>query len=338
MIELVLFFVSNENTMNYNSFFKIKSLCEELHHYFEDLDPSKVDHEFFSKEIRLGMNSCDTAEDALALLIKKTKEQFDHNLIDSRTAVNQAIQRITTPTHHFETGTFKVGSFTWEFNEGQVFLLSTNANLSTELYQHIMFDLAVNQKLPLLCFVEKTKHDFMYDNLVEGIKINNPKEVLNYNASLTQLKMSRCHVEFSLNMDQSSFLYQLSYLINKHQPKVIYIDDNSLITLSTDSAVNSKDRLRRLGELLLSLANEYNVIFFLKWEHEFSKIKSLPQDLGNILNYTQQALHFNTTETDSYSSMKFFNLYDLKRYPLEPKDCFYDRESHLISTTTSKDS
>ena len=55
--------------MNYNSFFKIKSLCEELHHYFEDLDPSKVDHEFFSKEISLGMNSCDTAEDALALLI-----------------------------------------------------------------------------------------------------------------------------------------------------------------------------------------------------------------------------------------------------------------------------
>lgn len=330
--------------MNINSFFELNKLTKQLSYCFEDIDPGLVDHEFFSKEINLALQKSTNVEDLFRTLIKLLKQQQDQNLVDSRSAINRAIKEITsgiTDTRERRSDeVFKaklsISDKSWVFDQGQLVLLCTNGQYSSEIYQHLLMDLAVDQKINLLSFIEQTKHDFILENLISSIKESDREQALQFNTRLVQLKNIRSYVEERVNYNASRFEEHLSYLCEKYKLHVVYLDDISILQNIASSEISKKDQLLQIGEFLLHLANKLNIGIIIKHQHEFTEVRLLKEEIGSLLNYTSQALQLNSVRSQEAFEMSFFDIIDLKSYPQKEIDAYFNINKGLIIKSSNE--
>jgi hypothetical protein len=58
-----------------NLFFELNNITNQLSSCFQDIDPGRVDHEFFSQEAQLAFQNSEHIEDFFKLLIKQLHQQ-----------------------------------------------------------------------------------------------------------------------------------------------------------------------------------------------------------------------------------------------------------------------
>jgi hypothetical protein len=320
--------------MKTNSIHQIKDLNEKLSLCFQDTNLEKVDLALLSKEMSLLLNHVVCVEDVFKSLIELLKQQQDINLKDSRFIVNEAIKKFTEDKDPRSFAKLNFGEYFWELCQGQVMLINSNHDLSSEFYQHLIFNLLIPKQLKCVSFMEEARKNYIFSKLLNTLSAQD--EDLNYNSTLVQLKNNVNFIDHSYFHDRQHFESHVKYLKDKHNPEVIYIDDMLSINLEGSKDVSRQVYLQRVGELLLHLGNRYELCFIIRNEYEPKELKKVSFELGNILNFTAHALHFHSHEADSTSEVPFFELYNLKSYPMRPVDLFFDTKTQLISTFTTK--
>jgi hypothetical protein len=329
--------------MDANTYFKLQRLLYRLRDQFEDTDPGHVDHEFFSASVNSAFEKSTSAELFFEKLIEVIKQQKDLNLTDSRAAVNKALAAAKTEQTNKENGSvtpslknINISEYSWKLDTGQLMLLASNGVSTAEEYQHLLFDLAVNQNASLLSFIEKDKHDKIFKTLIKELQKAEGQTALKFNTKLVQLKSSRSFVDQSVYFSNADFEAQISYLKTKYQLDVIYLDDYSILKEIISEESSKSYQLFLLGDFLLHLANKYKLRFIINYHHDHFEVKSLKSEIGRLINYTAQAIAFQKYEFQHSLKVPFFEIIDLKSSAIKPIDAYFDLKECLILKTTNK--
>ncbi|GAA0762898.1 hypothetical protein [Psychroflexus lacisalsi] len=320
--------------MKTNSIHQIKDLNEKLSLCFQDTNLEKVDLVLLSKEMSLLLNHVVCVEDVFKSLIELLKQQQDLNLKDSRSIVNEAIKEFAGDKDPRSFAKLNFGEYSWELCHGQVMMINSNQDLSSEIYQHLIFNLLIPKHLKCVSFMEEAKKNYIFSNLLNTLSAHD--EDLNYNSALVQLKNNDNFIDHSYFHDSLHFENHVKYLKDKHNPQVIYIDDILSVNLEGSEDSSRQLHLQRVGELLLHLGNRYELCFIIRNQYAPKELNKISFEFGNILNFTAHALHFQSYEADSTSEVPFFELYNLKSFPMRAVDVFFDTKTHLISSFTAK--
>lgn len=318
--------------MKTNSIFKIKDLNKTLAHCFQDTNLEEVDLDNSSKELSYYLKEATCVEDVFTYLINFLRKQQDRNLSDSRSLVREAIKTFAKNKEPGTLAELSIGEHYWKLSKGQVFLINSNKEASSEIYQHLMFNLIIPKNLRCISFMEEAKAKYIHHEIINHISSESKNKDVSYNPALVQLKNNVSFVESSYFLNADHFENQVKYLVDKYDTHMIYIDDVLSVNFENTKELTRQLQLQKAGELLLHLANELNICFVLKNQHEPDDLKTITFELGNILNFTEQAIHLQTNEADSFSDIKFFELFDLKAYPFTSVDTYFEKHTHLIST------
>jgi hypothetical protein len=227
-----------------------------------------------------------------------------------------------------------ISDLSWTLGHGQIMILCTNAMISSELYQHLLFDLAVNQHMNFLSFIEESKHDSIIDDLMNSIRTSEKKEALNFNTKLFQLKNSKAYVEETMYHSPESFEEHLKYLCRKYKTQVVYIDDISIIDFNRSHESNT---WFNVGEYLLSLANKLKLTIIFKYHHEFLKIDDLKRNLESLMNYTTNVLQLEKSLSQEGLKLCFLDIIDLKGNTNESLDVYFNPDKSMIMKSSVND-
>lgn len=319
--------------MTPNSVFSIKKLIEDLHNAFDDIDISKIEYQYFKVEMQKILNESISIEDLLNRILEHLELQQDKNLMESREAIKGLVQKMKKTEFVEYLGEFRISDTTWKFNAGQLFLLSSSKDLSSEIYRHVVFDMAIKQNLKILNFISKPKHEKILNDIIVNSNKRFNESQLSHDPDMVKIKQCQSVNHYAYHFDRQDFENHLKYLLHKYPSQVVYLDESQLLYLKSDFD-DLKKANQDLGDFLLRIANMYSVTFILRIELEVEanlKISKLPYHIGNLLNYCEQCLHF--TPSGSTKEDMGYDLYDvcnLKQYPIESKTVFFNEENNYF--------
>jgi len=317
--------------MSNNSVFSVKKVVEELYEVFEDTDITQIEYQYFKTEMQGLLQQSDAVETLLQHIIEHIKLQQDKNLRKSRQAVNMALKNLKQHPEFPHMGCLQIERQKWNFNPGQILLLVSPIDLSSQFYRHVVYDLAINQQLHIINFITQPKFQKIVGDMVNK---SNKKfdQQINFNADIVKLKQSHCINHFHYTFNRNDFEHHLKYLLKKYPSQVVYIDESELLMLSLEN--NNKNPLQELGEYLLRIANNLNITIILKLEikeyDQETTSDKLPYTIGNIINYAEHCLYFKIDDSYNFKGdYDRFHLFSLKQYPIEKQTLFFNEESNL---------
>lgn len=317
--------------MSSNSVFSIKKLVEDLHNAFDDIDISKIDYQYFKIEMQTFLNESKSIENLLLKICKHLRMQQDKNLMESREAIKGLMQKMKHPKSLTQIGEFKISDSVWKFNSGQLFLLSSFEDLSSEIYRHVVFDMAIKQNLQVLNFISKPKHEKILNDIIVNSNKRFNESQLSHDPDMVKIKQCQSVNHYAYHMDRHDFENHLKYLLHKYPSQVVYLDESQLLALKNESE-DLKKSYQNLGEFLLRIANIYNVTFILRIQLQEKvnlKVSELPYHIGNLLNYCEHCVHFRFLEdTKEDMGYSLYDLYNLKQYPIESQTIFFNEETN----------